>query len=239
MRIHAALFVLAAAGAQDVPRPTRLRIYEVRTALRFDEGELQKPRLRWRDAAQPLGNVAAAGVGARRRDRPRAARGDGRRLRPHRRRRDCFTDYPEPCGRDPVPRAGAVSTIVPRVPVPTLLLRARSRRYISPHHAFPFQRGEPCARVFLFQPQLPTTRYNHPPRCKISSEAPRFGGPDCLLVSHWPLAASLHTHASLAAKRSICNTREATEASTALQPSIARRLLTRTAFLAPLQEITD
>ena len=42
MRIHAALFVLAAAGAQDVPRPTRLRIYEVRTALRFDEGELQR-----------------------------------------------------------------------------------------------------------------------------------------------------------------------------------------------------
>ena len=46
MRIHAALFVLAAAGAQDVPRPTRLRIYEVRTALRFDEGELQRVNFR-------------------------------------------------------------------------------------------------------------------------------------------------------------------------------------------------
>ena len=44
MRIHAALFMLAAAGAQDVPRPTRLRIYEVRTALRFDEGELGAAR---------------------------------------------------------------------------------------------------------------------------------------------------------------------------------------------------
>ena len=229
-RIEALLALAAITNAQGVPRPTRLRIYEVRTALRFDEGELQrvnfrydrssgiksdiarslvdvglttdrgfvfevaffgtedlgqvkarchrsKPRLRRRPAAQPLGDVAAAGVGARRRDRPRAARGDGRRLRPHRRRRDFVADDPEPGGRDPLPRAGAVSTIVPRVPVPTLLLRARSRRYISPHHAFPFQRGEPCARVFLFQPLLPTTRYNHPPRCKISSEAPSFGGP--------------------------------------------------------------
>ena len=49
MRIHAALFVLAAARAQDVPRPTRLRIYEVRTALRFDEGELQRLRGRRAD----------------------------------------------------------------------------------------------------------------------------------------------------------------------------------------------
>ena len=33
-----ALLVLAvAAAAQDVPRPTRLRIYEVRTSLRFDD----------------------------------------------------------------------------------------------------------------------------------------------------------------------------------------------------------
>ena len=47
MRIHAALFVLAAAGAQDVPRPTRLRIYEVRTSLRFDEGELQRVNFRY------------------------------------------------------------------------------------------------------------------------------------------------------------------------------------------------
>ena len=34
----ALLALAAAAAAQDVPRPTRLRIYEVRTALRFDEG---------------------------------------------------------------------------------------------------------------------------------------------------------------------------------------------------------
>ena len=42
MRVHAALALLTTAAAQDVPRPTRLRIYEVRTALRFDEGELQR-----------------------------------------------------------------------------------------------------------------------------------------------------------------------------------------------------
>ena len=34
-------------NAQDVPRPTRLRIYEVRTALRFDEGELQRVNFRY------------------------------------------------------------------------------------------------------------------------------------------------------------------------------------------------
>ena len=47
MRIHAALFVLAATRGQEVPRPTRLRIYEVRTALRFDEGELQRVNFRY------------------------------------------------------------------------------------------------------------------------------------------------------------------------------------------------
>ena len=145
-----------------------------------------EPRLRRRRAAQPLGGVAAAGVGRGRRDRPRAARGDGRRLRPHRRRRDLVADDPEPGGRDPLPRAGAVSTIVPRVPVPTLLLRARSRRYISPHHAFPFQRGEPCARVFLFQPPLLLQSPPHP--------VVRYFGVlariQASLVSHWPLAAS-------------------------------------------------
>ena len=40
-RLGGLLALLAATtNAQDVPRPTRLRIYEVRTALRFDEGEL-------------------------------------------------------------------------------------------------------------------------------------------------------------------------------------------------------
>ena len=127
--LGALLAIAAAAAAQDVPRPTRLRIYEVRTALRFDEGEL------------------------------------------HRRRRDFLTDYLESCRRDPVPRAGAVSTIALAFSFRTLLPQALLRRY-SPRRAFPFQRGEPCARVFLFQPLLPTTRYNHPPSCKISSEAP-------------------------------------------------------------------
>ena len=47
MRLHAALALLTAAAAQDVPRPTRLRIYEVRTSLRFDEGELQRVNFRY------------------------------------------------------------------------------------------------------------------------------------------------------------------------------------------------
>ena len=59
-----------------------------------------KPRLRRRRVAQPLGDVAAAGVGSR----------PWRCLEPHR-RRDVFANDPEPCGRDPVPRARAVSTI--------------------------------------------------------------------------------------------------------------------------------
>ena len=44
--LGALLALAAAAVAQDVPRPTRLRIYEVRTALRFDEGELQRVNFR-------------------------------------------------------------------------------------------------------------------------------------------------------------------------------------------------
>jgi hypothetical protein len=46
-RVRALLALAAAAVAQDVPRPTRLRIYEVRTALRFDEGELQRVNFRY------------------------------------------------------------------------------------------------------------------------------------------------------------------------------------------------
>ena len=45
-RVGALLALAVAARAQDVPRPTRLRIYEVRTALRFDEGELQRVNFR-------------------------------------------------------------------------------------------------------------------------------------------------------------------------------------------------
>ena len=45
--LGALLALAAAAVAQDVPRPTRLRIYEVRTALRFDEGELQRVNFRY------------------------------------------------------------------------------------------------------------------------------------------------------------------------------------------------
>ena len=47
-RLGGLLALLAATtDAQDVPRPTRLRIYEVRTALRFDEGELQRVNFRY------------------------------------------------------------------------------------------------------------------------------------------------------------------------------------------------
>ena len=47
-RLGGLLALLAATtNAQDVPRPTRLRIYEVRTALRFDEGELQRVNFRY------------------------------------------------------------------------------------------------------------------------------------------------------------------------------------------------
>jgi hypothetical protein len=47
-RLGGLLALLAAATrAQDVPRPTRLRIYEVRTALRFNEGELQRVNFRY------------------------------------------------------------------------------------------------------------------------------------------------------------------------------------------------
>ena len=46
-RLGGLLALLAAfTNAQGVPRPTRLRIYEVRTALRFDEGELQRVNFR-------------------------------------------------------------------------------------------------------------------------------------------------------------------------------------------------
>ena len=47
-RLGGLLALLAAfTNAQGVPRPTRLRIYEVRTALRFDEGELQRVNFRY------------------------------------------------------------------------------------------------------------------------------------------------------------------------------------------------
>ncbi|CAH0369766.1 unnamed protein product [Pelagomonas calceolata] len=48
-RLGGLLALLAATtNAQEgVPRPTRLRIYEVRTALRFDEGELQRVNFRY------------------------------------------------------------------------------------------------------------------------------------------------------------------------------------------------
>ena len=46
-RIEALLALAAITNAQGVPRPTRLRIYEVRTALRFDEGELQRVNFRY------------------------------------------------------------------------------------------------------------------------------------------------------------------------------------------------
>ena len=47
-RLGGLLALLAATtNAQDVPRPTRLRIYEVRTSLRFDEGELQRVNFRY------------------------------------------------------------------------------------------------------------------------------------------------------------------------------------------------
>ena len=47
-RLGGLLALLAATtNAQDVPRPTRLRIYEVRTALRFNEGELQRVNFRY------------------------------------------------------------------------------------------------------------------------------------------------------------------------------------------------
>ena len=117
-RLGGLLALLAATtNAQDVPRPTRLRIYEVRTALArgFEVRKVTKnthrSKLRGRHAAEPVRGVAAAGVGARRRDRPRAARGDGRRLRPHRRRRDLLADDPAPGGRDPLPRARAGAAI--------------------------------------------------------------------------------------------------------------------------------
>ena len=43
-RLGGLLALLAAfTNAQGVPRPTRLRIYEVRTSLRFDEGSRRKP----------------------------------------------------------------------------------------------------------------------------------------------------------------------------------------------------
>ena len=155
--VGALLALAAAAAAQDVPRPTRLRIYEVRTALRFDEGELQRVNFRYDRSSGIKSDIARSLVDVGLTTDRGFVFEVGRKLR------DFFTDDPESGGRHPLPRAGTVSTIVPRVPVPTLLLRARSRRYISPHHAFPFQRGEPCARVFRSCSSLPTTRYNHPP----------------------------------------------------------------------------
>ena len=48
-RLGGLLALLAATtkAQEGVPRPTRLRIYEVRTALRFDEGELQRVNFRY------------------------------------------------------------------------------------------------------------------------------------------------------------------------------------------------
>ena len=154
--LGALLALAAAAVAQDVPRPTRLRIYEVRTALRFDEGELQRVNFRYDRSSGIKSDIARSLVDVGLTTDRGFVFEVGRKLR------DFFTDDPESGGRHPLPRASAVSTIVPRVPVATLLLRARSRRYISPHHAFPFQRGEPCARVFLFQPPLLLQSSPHP-----------------------------------------------------------------------------
>ena len=170
MRIHAALFVLAAAGAQDVPRPTRLRIYEVRTALRFDEGELQRVNFRYDRSSGIKSDIARSLVDVGLTTDRGFVFEVGRKLR------DFFTDDPESGGRHPLPRAGAVAAIALAFSFRPLLPQALSRRY-SPRRAFPFQRGEPCARVFRSCSSLPTTRYNHPPRCKISSEAPRFVDP--------------------------------------------------------------
>ena len=48
-RLGGLLALLAATtkAQEGVPRPTRLRIYEVRTAIRFDEGELQRVNFRY------------------------------------------------------------------------------------------------------------------------------------------------------------------------------------------------
>ena len=175
-----------------------------------------KPRLRGRHAAQPLGGVAAAGVGARRRDRPRAARGDGRRLRPHRRRRDLLADDPAPGGRDPLPRARAGAAIA----------LASSFRPLQPLG------GSPVPACSCSSPSTTTIP---PPRSKImwthraQAQASYVAGSPVPL----PLASVLQA-ASLAPRhtreprssRSSCNTREATEASTALQPSV-REVLRR------------
>ena len=45
MRLQAALALLTAAAAQDVPRPTRLRIYEVRTALLTEDDGTSSPTI--------------------------------------------------------------------------------------------------------------------------------------------------------------------------------------------------
>ena len=120
-RIEALLALAAITNAQGVPRPTRLRIYEVRTSLRFDEGELQRVNFRYdrssgikSDIARSLVDVGlttdrgfvfeVAFFGT---EDP----GQVKAIRPHRGRRDFVADDPEPGGRDPLPRAGAVSTI--------------------------------------------------------------------------------------------------------------------------------
>ena len=162
--LGALLALAAAAVAQDVPRPTRLRIYEVRTALRFDEGELQRVNFRYDRSSGIKSDIARSLVDVGLTTDRGFVFEVGRKLR------DFFTDDPESGGRHPLPRAGAVAAIALAFSFRPLLPQALSRRY-SPRRAFPFQRGEPCARVFLFQPLLPTTRYNHSPSCKISSEA--------------------------------------------------------------------
>ena len=139
-RLGGLLALLAATtNAQDVPRPTRLRIYEVRTSLRFDEGELQRVNFRYDRSSGIKSDIARSLVDV-----------------------GLTTDR------------GFVFEVASSGP--TRSTPARSRRYISPHHAFPFQRGEPCARVFLFPPLLPTTTTTTPPVVS-PSEAPSFGGP--------------------------------------------------------------
>jgi len=122
--------VAAATRGQEVPRPTRLRIYEVRTSLRFDEGELQRVNFRYdrssgikSDIARSLVDVGlttdrgfvfeVAFFGT---EDPGQVKARCQLGIP-----DVVADYTEPCRCYPVPRAGAVSTIVPcpRVPVPT------------------------------------------------------------------------------------------------------------------------
>ena len=95
--------------------------------------------------------------------------------------------------------------------------QALSRRY-NPRRAFPFQRGEPCARVFLFQPPLLLQSSPHP--------VVRYFGVlariQASLVSHWPLAASQLDNTRASQQTQQLHTREATEASTGPHPSIAR-----------------